>query len=290
MPTPQHALSSIGAHIHPFNETCPTCDQPIPNEKAEEIRARAVATERRLAAEADARAAQRLEAERAQIEEAAKTRVEQVEREKAEAIKKACSEATAKVEGARLEGQKLAEASYAARIAIAVKAKADAETLAHQRVVAVEQAAKAQCEEARQHLETANSEKAQALAKMKEVEAERDAVVETRIREVREAMEKHEAEALAAFMATKDAETQKLSAELESLRRQIEKQRAAELGEGAHIKLLDALKEEFPEDHIRRIPRGVSGTRGNHCADPSQTSTACPYPPAQQERTAGKDG
>jgi hypothetical protein len=259
MAGPQPALRSIEAHIHPFNETCPTCDQPIPNEKAEEIRQRAAAMEKRLAAEADARAAQRLAAQKAQIEEAVKARIEQAEREKAEAINKAGTEATAKIEAARAEGQKLAEAAYAARISVALKAKVDAETLAHQKVAAAEQSAEAQCEEARQQIEAANSEKAQALAKVKAVEAERDAVVEVRVHEVREAMEKHEAETLAAFKATKDAETQKLSAELESLRRQIEKQRAAELGEGAHIKLLDALKGEFPGDHIRRIPPGISG-------------------------------
>jgi hypothetical protein len=39
----------------------------------------------------------------------------------------------------------------------------------------------------------------------------------------------------------------------------VEQRRAAELGEGAHIQLLDALKAEFPGDDIRRVPPGVSG-------------------------------
>jgi len=108
-------------------------------------------------------------------------------------------------------------------------------------------------------LDAANSEKAQAVAKAQKVEAERDAVVNERVREVREACDKDKADTLGAFKATKDAETQKLSAELDAIKRQLEKQRAAELGEGAHIQLLDALKAEFPEDNIRRIPPGVSG-------------------------------
>src|SRR6476620_3735840 len=115
MPAPQPALRSFGAHVHPFGATCPTCDQPIPNEKAEEIRARAQATEARLIAEADARAAQTLAVERLRIEEAAELRIEQAKHEKA-------------------EGRKLAEAGLEAQIAAAEKAKVDAESLASQRV------------------------------------------------------------------------------------------------------------------------------------------------------------
>jgi hypothetical protein len=153
----------------------------------------------------------------------------------------------------------LAEASFEARLAAAEQAKTDAETAAAQKAAAAEQAARTQQEEAQKRIDAANIEKAQALAKAQEVEAERDAVVNERVREVREALEKDKAESLAVFKATKDAETQKLSAELDTMKRQLEKQRAAELGEGAHIRLLDALKAEFPEDNIRRIPPGVSG-------------------------------
>ena len=262
----QQALRSVESHVHPFSETCPTCEQPIPNEKAKEIQARAAAMEKRLADAADARAAQQIATEKAQIEAAAKAKVEQAEREKAEAVKKADAEAMAKIEAARAQGRKLAEAGFEARIAAAEKAKdeaekvkTDAETAAAQKVAAAEQAAKAQQEKAQKQLEAANNEKAQALAKAQKIEAERDAIVSARVREVREACDKDKAEALAGFKATKDAEMQKLSAEFDALKGQVEKQRAAELGEGAHIKLLDALKAEFPEDNIRRIRPGISG-------------------------------
>ena len=43
------------------------------------------------------------------------------------------------------------------------------------------------------------------------------------------------------------------------MQRQLKKQRADELGEGAEIKLFDALKDEFPRDDIRRVKKGVSG-------------------------------
>jgi hypothetical protein len=255
MATPQPALRAVGAYVHPFGQTCPTCEQPIPNEKANEIRARAEALEKRLATEADARAAQRLAVDREQIEADARAKIEQAEREKAKAVGEANADATAKIEAAKAEGHKLAEAGLEARIAAAEKAKFDAESLAGQTAAAAEQ----QREEARQQVEEANGEKAQALAKVREVEAERDAVIEACVRETREAMEKDKADALAAVNSANDAKTQKLLAEVDSLKRQLEQRRADELGEGAHIKLLDAIKAEFPGDDIRRIRPGVSG-------------------------------
>jgi hypothetical protein len=215
--------------------------------------------EKRLADAADARATQRIAAEKAQIEEAAKVKVEQAEREKNEAVKKAAAEAATKIEAAKVEGQKLAEAGYAARLAAAEKARTDTEAAAAQKVAVAEQAAKAKQEEAQKQLDAANAEKSQALAKVQKVEAERDAVVEERVREVREAMGKHEADALAAVNSANDTKTQKLLGEVDTLKRQLEQRRADELGEGAHVKLLDALKAEFPEDQIRRIPSGASG-------------------------------
>lgn len=216
----------FGSQAHPFSERCPTCDQPIPNEKAKEIQVRAAATEKRLAAEAEARAAQQLAAQKAQIENTAKARIEQIEREKAEAIKKANAETEAKVAAAKFETQNLA----AARLADAEKAKA----------------------EAQKQIEAAN-------AKSREIEAQRDKTIEARVREVREAMEKHEAEALAAVNSANDDKLRKALAEVDSLKRQLEQRRADELGEGAHIKLLDALKAAFPGDNIRRIRPGASG-------------------------------
>jgi hypothetical protein len=81
---------------------------------------------------------------------------------------------------------------------------------------------------------------------------------------VREGLERDKADTIAANKAAQDAETQKLSAKLEILQRQLDKQRADDLGEGAHIKLLDALKDEFSGDDIRRIRPGVSGADSLH--------------------------
>src|SRR5260370_8925907 len=96
----QQALRSIEPHGHPFSETCPTCEQPIPNEKAKEILARAAAQQKRFADEAEARAAQKLAADKAQTEEAAKAKVEQAEPEKTEAVDNPQAHTTAKREAA----------------------------------------------------------------------------------------------------------------------------------------------------------------------------------------------
>jgi hypothetical protein len=252
MPPAQPALRSLDPHVHVFGETCPTCDQPIPNEKAQEIRERAAYLQKRLADEAEVRAAQKLAAYKVEIEAAAKARVDQAEREKAEALKKANEEATAKIDAARALGQKLAEADFSARLQTAEKAKADAEeakanaeTAAAQKITAVEQ-------QAQEQINAAN-------AKAHQAEIDRDAAIEARVRAVREAMEKDKAEALAKKDSDNDEKTRKLLEQVHSLERKLEEKRADELGEGAHIQLLDALKEEFPDDQIRRIPAGTSG-------------------------------
>jgi len=72
-------------------------------------------------------------------------------------------------------------------------------------------------------------------------------------------MEKDKTKALAERDAANDKKTEKLLGEVDVLKRRLEQRRADELGEGAHIQLLDALKAEFPDDDIKRIKPGVSG-------------------------------
>lgn len=236
-PPAQSALRSLDTHIHPITETCPTCDQPISNDKAKEIRAKAEEMQRRLTQEAETRANQKLAEQKSQIE------------------------ATAKA-----EGRQSVEAEAAQKVAAAEKAKAEAEqakatieTTAAQKIAAAEALAKTDREQAQQQLATANAEKDQALAKVKQAEADKDAAVEARGREVREAMEKDKAEALAKKDSDNDEKTRKLQELVKNLERKLEEKTAGELGEGAHIDLLNALKEEFPADDIRRIRPGVSG-------------------------------
>src|SRR5207247_11371490 len=133
----------------------------------------------------------------------------------------------------------------------AENAKTAAEAAAAQQVSADEQAAKTDREQVQQQLVAANAEKDQALARAKQVEADRDAAVQGRDREVREAMAKDKAEALAKKDSENDEKTRKLLEHVQSLERKLEEKRADELGEGAHVQLLDALKAEFPGDDVR---------------------------------------
>jgi hypothetical protein len=68
-------------HIHIAGNRCPYCDQPIPNDKAEEIRARMEAEERQRTDALTARLTQQFAQEKAQMEAAAR----EDEKKKAEA-------------------------------------------------------------------------------------------------------------------------------------------------------------------------------------------------------------
>ena len=71
MPASEPALQSVPEpHINASIDTCPMCDQPIPNEKAVEIRTRMEAQQHRALEDANARADQRIAAERERIETA----------------------------------------------------------------------------------------------------------------------------------------------------------------------------------------------------------------------------
>jgi hypothetical protein len=246
-------------HIHVLSETCPLCDQPIPNEKAHEIRTRMEARERTLTEAANARAAEQIAVETARIEAVANAAVAQLRQENEEALTKANAESVTKVDAVRTEGRKEAETTLEKRIADAEKAKADTEAAAAKKIATAEEAARAHAVTWQAKIEAADTEKHNALVQVEAMKAGQEAVVSDRVREVREIDERDKADALAAMKAGHNAEVQKLSANLETLKRQIEKQRADELGEGAHIKLFDALKIEFPGDDIRGIPQGVSG-------------------------------
>ena len=204
-----------------------------------EVRARAEAQKRHMDEAANARAEQRVAAEKERIEAEHAAAIGELREETERSLKKA--NADARVEAAAAEARKLAEADLREQVAAAQKARDEAE------------------ESAARKLTESEGQKRQALERLQAMEAQRDEQVNARVHEVRDALEKDKAEALAQAKAETDTETRKLTGQLEDLRRKLEKQRAVELGEGAEVKLFDALKAEFPGDDIRRVPRGVSG-------------------------------
>ena len=144
MASPQPALrQSREPDIRALSDACPLCDQPIPNEKAKEIRARMEAHERSLAEAANTRAAQRIAAEKAQIEAGANAAVEKLRRESEEALKKRSAEAWLEGGNGARRGSESAEAAFQEKVSAAEKARGEAEAAAALRVAEIEQAASA---------------------------------------------------------------------------------------------------------------------------------------------------
>jgi hypothetical protein len=96
------------------------------------------------------------------------------------------------------------------------------------------------------------------------LKASHDAEVNRRVQEARDALEKEKSDAVNVVKAQHFDEKQKLTDKLEDLKRQLERKTADELGEGAEVKLFEALKEEFLGDRIDRIGRGKEGADIKH--------------------------
>jgi hypothetical protein len=121
---------------------------------------------------------------------------------------------------------------------------------------------------------------AEASAKAREAQAkvltlmdQHASALDTSLKAQREILEKANEEAINAEKARAFEENQKLSTKVTDLQRALENKTAEELGEGAEINLLEALKKEFPDDNISRIPKGAPGAdichvvilRGKEC-------------------------
>src|SRR5262249_26056098 len=114
---PSTQLSPVGRpHLHLSGERCPYCEQSIPNEKAELVRARVLARERELSESIAAGLAQKFAGEKAQIEATARALVEQVRRESAAAFEQLRGEVAAREAVAREEGAEANAALWNSRL------------------------------------------------------------------------------------------------------------------------------------------------------------------------------
>jgi hypothetical protein len=239
-PSPQ--LSAISRlQLHPAGEFCPYCEQPIPNEKAEQARARTQAKERELSESITARLVQTFALEKAQMETGAKALVDQARNEGAAALEKVKSEIASREAVAREDGKKAAEAMLQERLA--------EQERANQTLIAGLQ----------EKLVDAEKSKKQAADRVEALKASHATELDERIQAAREALEADKTNSLNAANAKHFEDTQKLSAKLEDLARQLEKKTANELGEGAEIDLFEALKDEFEGDRIKRVGKGAAG-------------------------------
>jgi len=159
----------------------------------------------------------------AEAEAEAQSRVEAVRDEAAAAVAKAKKDAKRKVAAAIEEGRKVATTEMEAQLTEAKKAMTAAE---------------------------------RALTRAREREEKN---LTDRLQEQAEALEKDKLKAVSTEKAKAFAERQKLDEKLKQLQRQLQKETANELGEGAEIDLFDELKAAFPDDEIKRVKRGEQG-------------------------------
>ena len=116
----------------------------------------------------------------------------------------------------------------------------------------------------KQQLADAESQKNVAVRQLETLKADHENIVNQRVQQAREALEKDKVDALKVKDSQHAEETRKLTDKLEDFKRQLEKKRADELGEGAEVKLFDALKAEFGGDKIDRVGRGEAGADIKH--------------------------
>ena len=106
--------------------------------------------------------------------------------------------------------------------------------------------------------EAENSRK-KAEGQLQVVTANQQASLNERLLEQRGVMEKTKTDAVNAEKSKNFDERLKLEEKLQQMQRQLQNKTADELGEGAELDLLEVLKEEFPEDDVRRVGKGKEG-------------------------------
>jgi hypothetical protein len=285
------ALRSSASHIHVVGAPCPLCDQPIPNEKAQQVKARLEARERELSDAVAARLKEQFAAERVQIEANARASVEQANRENAAKLEAAKAESAKReadaVEASRQTIETLTNANVALqaesqREIAAVRnelakreavARADGAKAAQERIEALEQAnataqqkiadaerLKAEAEAAAlDRIAAAEAAKSVAEADAKTAKEQHEATLGERLQEQREALERDKTAALSARDAKHFEEFQKLKDNFDDVQRKLEKKTADELGEGGEVDLFEGLKAHFEGDRVRRVPKGTPG-------------------------------
>ncbi len=115
-------------------------------------------------------------------------------------------------------------------------------------------------EEARKAAEGAmQSQLAAAAHEVRTLTETHESVLNQRLHEQRDALEKSASANLNVERSKSFEEKQKLETALQDVQRRLQNKTAQELGEGAEIDLHEALKEEFPNDDITRVSKGASG-------------------------------
>lgn len=132
--------------------------------------------------------------------------------------------------------------------------------VARETKAAAETAAQAAIAEAQR--QTAEAEASAAAARTLAASLEESLV--KRLAEQREALESDKADALNREKSDRYEERLAFQTKVDKLQRDLDQKSNEELGEGAHIDLLESLKAEFTDDRIERIKRGEPGADIRH--------------------------
>ena len=126
------------------------------------------------------------------------------------------------------------------------------------RKIATDQAEASLREELSKHQQTAadaTQKAAQAEAKVESLVQEHEATLRKELGAQREILEKDAEKKLNAQMSSAFEERLKLNGQLADMQRELDRRTNEELGEGAEVDVFEALKADFPDDKIKRIPK-----------------------------------
>lgn len=219
MATPHSAFqASVADHRHPAQEICPYCEQNIPNDRAEEIRAKFAFKQKQDEDAANARVDKRVADARAEMEAA---RVAEREKWNTDAL----ADKNAALEQAKKEEREAAQVKITA---LAAEREAAAEKIA-----------------------AAEQQRKEALDQLEAQKAQTEAIAAARAAEARAALEEDNAQKMKDKDAAHATEKQKWSDDLIALQRRV----ASLEGEGDDIIFLDELKKAFPGDQFESLKK-----------------------------------
>lgn len=239
MSTVSKLTSKSREHSHPEIETCPLCEQPIAAEQRAEISARIKL--------------------RQQEEEAARTA--ELGRQVDRAVKAATASQAQKhdqvLEQLKAQLQKKDE-----------DAEKIAERIRKQTLAEAQKEHEAALKNERQKHRSAEQQNKVLVARIEQFQQTRDKdigkAVESETRKIREILAKDKDDALNKKDARHFGELQKLQIKLQAAQRQLEKERADNLGDGQEVDIFNDLKAAFPRDDINRIAKGEPGADIRH--------------------------
>jgi hypothetical protein len=240
-------------------EQCPLCGTELSRIKFREIQSKLREEQQRKAADL------------AQAEVALQQRLEQqfkldLEKQKQAAAKKARAEADQEIKKVAAERDQAAK-----KLKEAQEREPEIRKQAEQEIARQKQAAEKKAnEDAEAKIKKVAAERDQIAKRLKDAQDREAEVVKKaqqdaekqRLKEIteqRQAFEKDKTLSLLKQDAKFNREREALQKKIQLMDKQLQKKTANELGDGAEIDLFEALRESFPGDKIKRIPKGQNG-------------------------------